>query len=256
MFAKLNNAVACVLMVLGLLACDRNTGPVPLDQHPQAAFIVELSLASTEPVSTNPRTTLFYGARPAVGGPPVYIARRQNVRFPGVFYLTEENRMNMGADYSGPLVLFARLDGDGNATTIDPSDWTGLTTQPVLPGNTKVSLQLSQAGSPPPPWQIQVTIGPAPVPPETTTYVLLREVGGRVPLAALKVESLSFPVTVTLMAQHLLAEPPASLANLEVLVKVDGDGNPQTTQAGDYYAITAAAAQVQVQLQPDPRLTP
>ena len=151
------------------------------------------------------------------------------------------------------MQLFARLDQDGNATTIDAGDWVGETTMAITPGNTEVRLQLEPVGAPQA-WQATVTISaPEPPPAGAVTFVLLRAQNGRIPLAALKTELTSYPHTVTLDESHLLSDQPPAFAGHEIIVKVDSDGDPQSTSAGDWFGAADAGADIQIQLQPDTR---
>jgi len=187
---------------------------------------------------------LFVGARPAGGGPPVYVARYAPAFFPGTYYLTESNRMGMGGPAQGPLAVFARFDRDGDAGTAGDDDLEAVTA-PALPGNTEVRLTLAAKTAVPqrPAWSLSVRLD-GPPGAAGTMFVLLRAaVGGRVPLAAARFDAPpSFPTTVTVAEHHILQPPLPPLDELDVLVKVDQDGNPLTTEPGDLEGHAGAAA--------------
>ncbi len=86
---------------------------------------------------------VFLIARAPGGGPPV-AARRLEPRFPLEFELGPDDRMIQSRPFEGPLLLSARLDGDGNATTRSPGDVQGAAPEPVHPGDTGVRLLLDE----------------------------------------------------------------------------------------------------------------
>ena len=229
----------CRFCLLGLLmtiavACSRNTGPPPPDQPPDSAYAVTISA----PTGVTPPTAgvLYIGARPAGGGPPQFVIRREIGPLPQTHYLTEADRMGLWAAEDGPLVVFERLDSYGDAGTVSAEDWVAEADRAMLPGQAKVALTL-RPSEPAPSFALPVRIeGPSP-PGGATLYVLLREVGGRVPLAAARYPvPKAFPLEVTLTEAHLLGALPDK--KLEVLVKVDQDGNPVSTGPGDLEGAT------------------
>jgi len=69
-----------------------------------------------------PGMSFFIAARPLGGGAPLAVKRLGAVEFPYLFELSAENRMMEGTDFSGPVYLTLRLDGDGNPLTRQPGD--------------------------------------------------------------------------------------------------------------------------------------
>lgn len=252
--------LATILPLLLVVGCDRNVGPVPPDRHPDSAYIIRIERAVTD-VALPRRGVLFYGARPASGGPPVYVARREEPFFPATYYLTDDNLMTMRQAPDMPLIVFARLDSDGDASTVSPTDWAGEASEAVPPGNREVQVWLQPidaTATDTPRWQLEVRIDPGPQRPDAgmTTYVLLRQQGVPMPLAAARYAGLSFPNTVTLTERELMRELPDGIP-LEVVVKVDRDANPQTTDPGDQVGVASVeGSSVLVQLRPDERATP
>jgi hypothetical protein len=78
---------------------------------------------------------LFIFARTPEGGPPLAAKRVQSPTFPHEFTLGPEDRMIQARPFAGPLLVSARLDADGNATTKDPADPQAVSATPVFPGS-------------------------------------------------------------------------------------------------------------------------
>ena len=78
-------------------------------------------------------------------GPPVAVSRHLRVAFPMEFQLDEENLMMPG--FPSPdqkLIIEARLDRDGDATSKEAGDVYGLTSAPVAVGSKGVSILLDK----------------------------------------------------------------------------------------------------------------
>lgn len=214
--------------------CSRNVGEPPADERPPALFRVEVVAAANAgapPVGG----VLYVGARPKDGGPPGYVLRQDRVVLPMVVDLTAENAMGPQVAAVEEWRLFVRLDRDGDVGTQGAGDWSGTSASVVRAGSGEiVRVEIAPIGEAPPPW-IKVKVdGDAP-PAGADMFVIVREVGGRVPLAARRLLTPpAWPVEVDLTERDLLRGPPAPPANtLEVLVKVDQDGDPLSTVEGD-----------------------
>jgi cytochrome c-type biogenesis protein CcmH len=85
---------------------------------------------------------LFVIARSPEGGPPLAVKRIQGPSFPLEFELGPGDRMVEARPFAGPLVLYARLDADGNATSRDPGDRQGAAPGLVNPGDSGIELLL------------------------------------------------------------------------------------------------------------------
>ncbi len=85
---------------------------------------------------------LFIFARSPQGGPPLAAKRVESPTFPLEFSLGPEDRMIEARPFAGPLLVSARLDSDGNATTRDPADPRAEPSAPVFPGATLPPLLL------------------------------------------------------------------------------------------------------------------
>ena len=85
---------------------------------------------------------LFVIARSPEGGPPLAVKRIQGPSFPLEFELGPGDRMVEARPFAGPLLLYARLDADGNATSRDPGDRQGAAPSLVNPGDSGIELLL------------------------------------------------------------------------------------------------------------------
>lgn len=217
-----------------LSACSRNIGTPPADERPPALFRVEVV---ADPAAGAPPVDgiLFVGARPAGGGPPGYAVMQERLQLPTFVDLTPENQMGPFAAGITQWVMFARLDRDGDASTQGADDWLGTSDAIVTAGSgVAVRIVLRPADAPPAPW-LQVRIEGPPPPAGADVFVIVRELDGRVPLAARRLLAPpAWPIEVALGEGDLLAGPPAPpAAGLEIIVKVDQDGDPLTTAVGD-----------------------
>ena len=85
---------------------------------------------------------LFVIARSPEGGPPLAVKRIQGPSFPLEFELGPGDRMVEARPFVGPLLLSARLDADGNATSRHPGDRQGAAPGSVNPGDSGIELLL------------------------------------------------------------------------------------------------------------------
>lgn len=85
---------------------------------------------------------LFIIARRASGGPPLAVKRVAGPAFPLAFSLGPDDRMIRSMPFVGPILVSARLDGDGNAMSRSPGDLQGDVPEPVDPGATGVVVRL------------------------------------------------------------------------------------------------------------------
>ncbi len=87
---------------------------------------------------------LFLIARTATAGPPLAVKRIEAPRFPLDFEIGSADRMLESVPFAGAVLLSARLDTDGNATSRTPGDLQGSAGQPVSPGASGVEIVLDQ----------------------------------------------------------------------------------------------------------------
>jgi cytochrome c-type biogenesis protein CcmH len=88
---------------------------------------------------------LFLIARNAAGGPPLAVKRIAAPEFPLDFEIGPADRMIQTMPFAGELMLSARVDADGNATSRTPGDLQGAATALVRPGARGVEVVIDQA---------------------------------------------------------------------------------------------------------------
>jgi hypothetical protein len=88
---------------------------------------------------------LFLIARSTEAGPPLAVQRIPEPRFPLDFEIGPKDRMIQQLPFAGPLRLTARVDGDGNATTREPGDLVGASSEEVEPGDSGIVITIDQA---------------------------------------------------------------------------------------------------------------
>ena len=151
-------SVLAMLLGLALLAgCDRGVEAFDADQKPQrpnrSRMVPPDAAAAGLPIRGTVRlapgreesardAVLFVIARSPGGGPPLAVKRIPGPSFPLEFEVGPGDRMVEARPFVGPLVLVARLDADGNATTRDAGDPQGAAPHPVNPGDSDIELLL------------------------------------------------------------------------------------------------------------------
>lgn len=95
---------------------------------------------------TPANAVLFIIGRRGGGGPPLAVKRVPNPSFPLTFVLGPDDRMIQTLPFAGPVTLSARLDSDGNATSTEPGDLSGVALGgPVPTGAAGVVIRLDTA---------------------------------------------------------------------------------------------------------------
>jgi cytochrome c-type biogenesis protein CcmH len=87
---------------------------------------------------------LFVIARAGTAGPPLAVKRVPSPEFPLAFEIGPDDRMIKAMPFTGSLMLTARLDRDGNATTRTPGDLQGTAEGRVEPGAEGVEVVLDE----------------------------------------------------------------------------------------------------------------
>jgi hypothetical protein len=90
------------------------------------------------------RAVLFLVARTAGAGPPLAVKRIEAPAFPLDFELGPGDRMIASMPFAGAMLITARLDSDGNATSRSPGDLQGSAAAAVEPGARGVEIVLDQ----------------------------------------------------------------------------------------------------------------
>jgi len=150
--------VITLLLGLTLIAgCDQRVESFDPDERPVQPDLSRIfppeAAASGPPIRGTVRLApgreegaregvLFVIARSPEGGPPLAVKRIQGPSFPLEFELGPGDRMVEARPFAGPLLLYARLDADGNATSRDPGDRQGAAPGLVNPGDSGIELLL------------------------------------------------------------------------------------------------------------------
>lgn len=87
---------------------------------------------------------LFLVARRGASGPPVAVKRIDSPTFPATFEIGPDDRMIQTVPFEGPLLLMARLDADGNASTRSAGDVQGVASREASPGAQDVEIVLDE----------------------------------------------------------------------------------------------------------------
>jgi hypothetical protein len=128
---------------------DPMNNPLAPAAEPSAAQkVLRGRIQLSKGARANAGMTLFVSARPVAGGPPLAVFRRPAPEsFPFEFELSEANQMMEGTDFSGMVILSARLDQYGDPLSRNPGDLgASLTTQV---GKTDLSLTLAPEANAP-----------------------------------------------------------------------------------------------------------
>jgi hypothetical protein len=118
-------------------------GRAPADSAGAIRGVLRLGGGPTPPDDS----VLFVIARPAGGGPPLAVKRLPPGPFPLEFEIGPGDAMLAGQPFVGPLLLSARVDGDGDPLTRSPTDLAAQASAPLEPGARGVELVLQPPGS-------------------------------------------------------------------------------------------------------------
>ena len=146
-------SVACALIAL-LLGCDaREAEPAPSEPIAAATQATSaaapstgrsirgvLSLAPNTPAPTT--GTLFVIARGEGAGPPLAVKRLELGSFPLPFEIGPADAAHAGGSFDGPIFLGARLDTDGDASTREAGQLSGVASRVLHAGDSGIELVL------------------------------------------------------------------------------------------------------------------
>ena len=218
---------------------------------------IELAPEFAKRVPAN--AVLFLMARRADGGPPVAAQRIDDLRFPLAFSIGPEDRMMAAIPFAGPLLISARIDGDGNATTRDAGDLLGSSARAHEPGDRGVVVRISEVqtvasatggplasatGAPPAAVTratsaaIEGTLELAPdlagrVPPGAVLFVIARTAQSGPPLAVVRVTAPSFPLQFSIGPGDRMIQSMPFAGEILLSARVDADGDAMTKSPGD-----------------------
>ena len=214
-----------------------------------------------------PNAVLFLMARRADGGPPVAAQRIDDLRFPLAFSIGPEDRMMAAIPFAGPLLISARIDADGNATTRGAGDLLGSSARAHEPGDRGVVVRISEVqavasaagrplasatgeslapatGAPPAAVTratsaaIEGTLELAPdlagrVPPGAVLFVVARTAQSGPPLAVVRVTDPSFPLQFSIGPGDRMIQSMPFAGEILLSARVDADGDAMTKSPGD-----------------------
>ena len=219
-----------------LVACDRNIGALP----PHEPEYTQLFFSGTVTADTLPRAkgVLFVAAAPSAGGPPP-LAARYDVKFwPVSFELSDINFMGQGLEINGPHRLFARFDTDGDVGSRSSFDLEIRDSRDFASGTTGITLVLAPLGDAP---AAQLAIhGTVSAPAGTdvstagkTLFVFARGAERPMPIAALRTVEPVLPMAFTLDDSHILMRDMPLPAMVQIVARLDSDGDPVTRSPED-----------------------
>jgi hypothetical protein len=119
-------------------------GAPPLAAEGGASIRGTLRLAPELEGQAPAGAVLFLIARRGAAGPPLAVKRIEAPRFPLDFEIGPADRMIQSMPFEGPVLLTARLDSDGNASSRSPGDLQGAAPEAVEPGAIGVAILLGE----------------------------------------------------------------------------------------------------------------
>lgn len=127
--------------------------PAAIEEHAAVAdgapFTGELKLGEGIPADTvKPTDVLFVIARQSIGGQPGQIiatTRHADVKLPMKFSIGPDNRMVQGIPFTGPFIVTARIDRDGDPMTRGADDLYATAAGETKAGQADVALVLGKA---------------------------------------------------------------------------------------------------------------
>jgi hypothetical protein len=141
--APLEPGAAGVQLVLGAGAAAPSA-PAPPAANAGDVEPIRGVIRLRDGLAAAPDSVLFLVARSTGGGPPLAAKRLPPGPFPLAFELGSGDTMLAGRPLHGPLLLSARLDADGDASSKSPDEPHAELSEPVLPGAQGVELVLSR----------------------------------------------------------------------------------------------------------------
>jgi hypothetical protein len=141
--APLEPGAADVQLVLGAAAAAPSA-PAPPAASAGDVEPIRGVIRLRDGVAAPPGSVLFLVARSTAGGPPLAAKRLPAGPFPLAFELGPGDTMLADRPLHGPVLLSARLDADGDASSKSADEPRAELAEPVLPGAQGVELLLSR----------------------------------------------------------------------------------------------------------------
>jgi cytochrome c-type biogenesis protein CcmH len=129
------------LITLLLTSCNQFEFLLEKNSSISGTITIDATLASR----VNVQDRLFIIARRTEGGPPLAVQRIVAPQFPLRYWLTREDVMMPGVEFTGSVNVIARIDKDGKAGTPQPGDLEGsFPGNPVQVGAQKVDIVIDK----------------------------------------------------------------------------------------------------------------
>jgi hypothetical protein len=290
-------ATVAVLTLFTLIAagCDRRTEPFVPDEKPKAPDLAKIFPAGAEraaepaalpdlpgrvaspataPVrpiegtielapdlvgSVPPGAVLFLMARSVEGGASLAVQRIADPQFPLHFSIGPGEHAVQGAPFAGPIRIAARIDADGNATSLSTGDLLGESAETYRPGDRGASVVISQIhpvdpetavseaqpvdpatadSAPADSLSIEGTIRLAPdlaneVPAGAVLFLIARTTERGPPLAVVRVADPKFPFPFSIGPDDQMVESMPFAGEIRINVRLDSDGDAASRSPGD-----------------------
>lgn len=224
------------MTLFATMACDRNIGALPAHEPEyKTLFYAGTVTADILPYA---KGVLFVAAAPANGGVPPLAARYEVKYWPVQFELSDLNIMGQGLEITGPHHLFARFDTDGDVGSRSSFDLEIRDNRDFAPGTTGITLVLTALGdAPAAQLALRGTIhAPAGVTLSTvgkTLYIFARGTDRPMPIAAMRAIEPSLPFTFVLDDSHILMRDAPLPDTVQIVARLDSDGDPVTKNPQD-----------------------
>jgi hypothetical protein len=201
---------------------------------------------------------MFLIARKPEGGPPLAVQKVVAPTFPYRFRMTGADVMVEGFELSGEVLVAARLDADGSAGPVEPGDWIGKTTAPVLVGGPPFELVIDEAVGGARAAAPRIELPPAPpgdtmAAPQaslegtvqldpslasgasghTALFLIVRSSQGGPPLAVKRIVFPAFPLRLRLTQEDVMLQGRELTGKVSVTARLDLDGSAGPAAPGD-----------------------
>jgi hypothetical protein len=147
----MDRRIVLALIIPFAAACPakKDAGPsAPSKPGASASFSGDVTVAPELKDKVKDTDVLFIIARESMNGQPgrlVATQRHDHLKFPLHYEMSEKNLMVPGSTFTGPFVVNARLDKDGDPMTKGPDDLYAVRDGEVKGGESNVTLELKAA---------------------------------------------------------------------------------------------------------------
>lgn len=221
------------LFVLASLlgACTRNIGPLP-EPTPEYTELYFSGTVTGDPTLPS-RGVLYVAASPASDGSTHVVGRYEVNGWPVKFILSDLNKMDQNTKVQGGQTLFARFDQDGDIATKQPGDQEYRSSVPVALGTKNVAITLLPIEGLKAKLDIHGVIKGNLSTVGKVMFIFARGANRPMPVAAARLSVSSLPVEFHLGDANILMPNLPLPEELQIVVRVDADGDPMTRSKGD-----------------------